>query len=180
VSGTLPWYKRPILPAWFPGWLAASLLIALGFAAAFGFLLDSDSPLVTAAVAGALGFGIALTLLSVVAARYRSGKPNHLAPPAVIWRPIVTGLIVLYPVFWVSDRQIRLPSRHGTAPTLFDGTVAEVIGLLVLFSIVVGLCWTLLNKHRRDENVSAARLFTLAVAIVALGYAAFRAARFHA
>ena len=176
MIGPQPWYKRPILPAWVPGWLAASLLIAFAFAAAFGYFLDTESPLVTAAVAGALGFGIALALFSVVAAKDRSGKPNHLAPPAVIWQPIVTGLIVFFPVFWVSHRQIRLPSHQGLAPTLLEGNAAEVIGLSAFLAFVAGGFCSLLDRRPPRRHVGF-RLLSLSVA--ALRIRGVSRARFH-
>jgi hypothetical protein len=178
MDGPTPWYKRDILPAWLPGWLAASLLIAAGFAAIFGLFLDDPNPFRVAVTAGVLGFALAIVILSFAAIRYRGPAPNRFAPPAVIRYPVVTLVAVVVVIGWASERAIRRSYTQG-GRTLVSGSAAEVIGIAVLFLIVVGLTG-LIAHQRRTSGVRTSTVLSVGVAILGLGYAAVLVFRHHA
>lgn len=167
---TVPFYKRELLPRWFPGWLAASLLVAAGFAVCFGLFLEGNDPVRTAAVAGLIGFALALLILSAATARYRGDKPNPLAPPAVIWRPMMTAVVLAFPLFWSLDRRVTLPLRRGDV-TILTGQAAEFVGIVGMITVasLLGLAIWTAWRHRRV--VEPSMLLSLAVAVVALAVA---------
>ncbi|HJZ89746.1 MAG TPA: hypothetical protein VKE40_02665 [Gemmataceae bacterium] len=159
----VPWYKRNILPAWLPGWLAACLLIAVGFAVMFGIFLEDPHPLEITAKAGFAGFLIGLVTLSVAATRYRGHQPNPFAPPAAVRYPAITGLIALVPFIWVWDREITTgPSRGGRV--LVAGTGAEVLGLIVLLAIAAGLVGAIAAVRRRPGTARLPLVLSLVLA----------------
>ena len=175
-----PWYRRDLLPAWLPTWLVASTLIGLGFAIAFGLGLGDTDPWGTAAVAGALGFGLGLVILTVASARSpKTPEGQRLAPPAVIRKPIFTALLAVIPLIWVMDRRINAPGRHGSGWILVTGTAAEVIGLAALVAVAAAVAWTLLDNRRRRGGVLPSDLLSFAVAGLLLGYAGVRFAGRH-
>ena len=166
-----PWYRRSILPRWIPTWLAVAMLIAIGFALSFGFFLDDANPFRTAAVAGLLGFGIALLIQSVAGARlYRLEMPNPIAPPAYIGRPILTALLVCAPLFTALQRRLSTRSR-----TILTGDAAEALGLLGLFLVAGMILLAIAIECRRLRRIQASMAMSLGVAVVAFGYAAVRA-----
>jgi hypothetical protein len=173
-----PWYKRDILPAWLPGWLAASVLIGAGFAVMFGLFLDDPNPIRVAAVAGVLGFALGIVILSFAAIRYRGPGPNRFAPPAVVRYPVVTLVAVVVVVGWVSEQAIRESYRRGGG-TMFSGVVAEIIGMTVLSFIALGLTG-LVAHDRRAGRVRLSVVLSVATAVGGLIYAAVLLVRHHA
>ncbi|HKB05928.1 MAG TPA: hypothetical protein VKD90_27285 [Gemmataceae bacterium] len=178
MDAPTPWYKRDVIPAWLPGWLAASVLIGAGFALMFGLFLDDPNPLRVAALAGVLGFALGIVILSFAAVQYRGPGPNRFAPPAVVRYPVVTLVAVVVVVGWVSEQAIRRSYRQGGATT-FSGAAAEVIGVLVLVLIAAGLTG-LIAHDRRAGQVRASVVLSLAIAIGGLVYAAVLLIRHHA
>jgi hypothetical protein len=165
----VPWYKRNILPAWLPGWLAASLLIAVGFAVMFGLFLEDPHPYDVAAKAGVAGFLIGVTILSVAAARYRGPKPNPIGPPEVVRYPVITLLVVLLPLRWALEREITTrPSRGGRM--LVAGAGAEALGLIVFLAIAAGLVGAIVAARRRSGTLRLPLVLALAVAGAAFAY----------
>jgi hypothetical protein len=174
MDAPTPWYKRDILPAWAPGWLAASLLIALAFAVIFGVFLEDPHPWRVAGVAGLCGFALAVVILSFAAVRYSGPEPNRFAPPAVIRYPVVTFAVVLWPAGWARDRRILARGRR----TLVSGDAAEVMGLTVLAMIVAGLL--AMFYYRRTGSKRLPVVLSLIVALAAFGYSAVVVIRRHA
>jgi hypothetical protein len=165
----VPWYKRDLLPLCFPGWLAASLLIAAGFAVCFGVFLEGGNRLATAAIAGLIGFGLALAILSIAAGRYRGSKPNPLAPPAVIRRPILTAIVSVWPMMWVLERQVSWP--WGRGGTIVTGKPAEAMGIVVLIVIVGLVALANLAAYRRERRLLPSMLLSLVVTVASLAIA---------
>jgi len=178
IDQPVPWYKRNILPVWVPGWLAACLLIAAGFAVMFGLFLDDANPWRVAAIAAGCGFAIGVVILSAAAMKYRGLRPNPFAPPAVVRYPVVTLMLVLPSMGWAVERRITRAATRGGG-IIVDGDAAEVIGLVVLFSIVAGLT-LLVVRHRRRGVLGIPAGLSLAVAVMAFGYAIVRVVQYHA
>jgi hypothetical protein len=162
-----------------PGWLAASLMIAAGFAVAFGIFLDSENPLLVAAGAGAIGFGFALVILSIAAARAKPGQSSSILPPAVIRLPLLTAVLALYPLIMVTDRAVRLPRRRGSSTLLYDGDPAEATGLGGLLIIAIGVGLAIWTERRKSNSVRTSMVLSFVVALGILAYAIVRVIRFH-
>lgn len=167
-----PWYRRPLLPAWFPTWLAVALLIAVGFGAAFGLLLDDPNPLRVTAVATPIGFGLAIVVLSLAAAKYRGDKPNPIAPPEVIRYPVLTGIFTLWPLSWALDREVGWPGGGG----LFTGELAVAFGLLGLLAIAGLLGLAVWTDRRQTGSFRSSKVLSFLVPVGALVYAVVRVA----
>jgi len=166
-----PFYRRNLLPSWFPGWLAACLLIALGFAVSFGVFLVSENRFLSAMYAGLLGFAFGLAILSIVAVRQRPGQTYRLAPPAAIRNPIVTALVAVYPFIAVTDRSIRWPRRRGHSPELAGGTAAEALGLIGLSIIALFIVVRIWHDRRTMGIIRPSLVLSLLIAVGVLAFA---------
>ena len=165
-----PWYKRDLLPAWMPVWLAASALIALGFGVIFGLFLEDEGSWRVGLVAGTIGFGMGLVILTLASARSPdTPEGQRLAPPAVIRKTILTAVVALIPFIWVTDRRIRVPGRRGRNWTILTGAGAELIGLTALFLLALVAVWYV-HDRRRHGGVRTSDVLSLAVAGLAFGY----------
>jgi hypothetical protein len=166
-----PWYKRDLLPSWVPGWLVACVLIGLGFAVSFGLLLGDENPWGAAAVAGAIGFGFGLMILSWASATTRATPDGHrLTPPEAIRWPIVTALLCLVPFFWMTEGRIGMSISRG-GRTVLEGVAVEIIALTALVLIAAGVGWRVRETWRRDRRLAAAEVLSLVVALSVAGYA---------
>lgn len=167
-----PWYRRPLLPAWFPTWLAVAVLIAVGFGAAFGLLLDDPNPLWVGAVATLIGFGLAIIVLSLAAARYRGEKPNPIAPPAVVRYPVLTAILTLWPLSWALDREVRWPGRRGGV--MLAGEAAVALGIVGLLVIAALIAMAIETDRRHTGVVRPSKVLALLVPVGALVYVVCR------
>jgi hypothetical protein len=133
-----PWYHRSLLPEWFSEWLAASVLIAIGFGVCFGLFLESRNPWIVAGVAGAIGFDIALVVLSLASARsLNTPEGQRLAPPALVRLPILTAMFGLGPFFWLTEGQIAI------------GAATDILGIAWLTLVVAAMAWRVRASLRR-------------------------------
>jgi glycerol uptake facilitator-like aquaporin len=175
-----PWYRRDLLPAWMPVWLGVSLLIALGFGVIFGLFLDDEGSWRVGLVATGIGFGLALIILSAASARSpNTPEGQRLAPPEVIRKPVLVGIVTLWPYSWMTERRVSL-SPAKSWKTIVQGTIAEVAGTVLVVLIVATLTWHVYEVRRRDGRWRASDLLALGVAVLMLGHGLFAIARRHA
>ena len=174
-----PWYKRDLLASWLPVWLGASLLIALGFGVIFGLFLEDEASWRVGLVATGLGFALALVILSVASAKSpNTPEGQRLAPPAVVRKPILIGIVTLWPYSWMTESRVSL-SPAKSWKTIVQGTIAEVAGTVLVVLIVAVLTWHVYEVRRRDGRWRASDLLALGVAVLMLGHGLLAIARRH-
>jgi HEAT repeat protein len=110
----LPWYKRPILPPWMPGWLLACVLGGLGFGLSLEFVVKPNW-LSRAAIFG-IGFLLVLIVLTLAHAKTPpEQRDSALFPPAWIRIPLIVVVVLFIIGAWVKD-QIRGPAPPANLP----------------------------------------------------------------
>src|SRR5262249_40986085 len=129
--------------------------------------LKGGNRLATAAIAGLVGFGLALVVLSIAAERSRKDWPNNLAPPAAVRRPILTAIVSVWPMLWVLQREVMWPGLG----TVVGGGAAEVIGIVGSVVIVCLLGLANVRDYRREGIVASSMVLSLGVAMIALAIA---------
>jgi hypothetical protein len=162
-----PWHQRSLLPPGIPEWLAVSVLIAVGFGLCFALFLDAPNPWATGLVAAAIGFGLALLVLTLTSAKSsKTPEGQRIAPPAVVRRPILTGIPTVIPLMWAVTG--RIDFTRGNLG--LKGPAAEVLGVLGLLVVVAGVALVVWDERRREGRIKPSGVLALAVAVGGLAW----------
>jgi hypothetical protein len=162
-----PWYQRSLLPPWLPEWLAVSVLIAVGFGICFALFLDTPSPWKTGLVATAIGFGLALLVLTLASAKSpKTPEGQRIAPPAVVRRPFLAGIATVIPLMWAINGQIDF-TRGNLA---LKGPAVGIVGVLGLLVVAAGVALIVWDERRREGRIQPSGMLALAVAVGGLAW----------
>ncbi len=143
-------YNRPILPGWFPDWLAICLVLGVICAIAGWFVLEDDQRNVLNLL-GTFGFGFAcgaiiLTLAHAKVQRNQRGTPLPRAsffPPVWIEVSVFAALVVALGYSAVAARQL---GGWKQTPPLLTGAVAVIVGFFLI--VGTGVASAALALHR--------------------------------
>jgi hypothetical protein len=167
------WYHyQPPLPAWFPGWLVACLVVGTTTFLAFWFGLNELSWKLFVLSFG-LGFGMTLCILVLA---FLKAKPEQqrssLNPPIYVRLPVLAALVVAPGVNIVWREEITAGARRGDR-VIAQGPVAVAIGFLLIAAPIPWNVWVL-RRHPRPVPVCVGAVAALVVVAIGFGIALAR------
>jgi hypothetical protein len=165
------YYQLP-LPAWFPGWLVACMVVGTTTFLAFWYGLNELNWKLFGLSFG-LGFSMTLCILALVSAKVKPDQKNSgLYPPMYIRLPVYAALFVGSGLAMVWRQEITTGASRGNR-VIAQGPAAVVFGLVTMAAPIPWNVWLLRRQPRRvPERVGAAA--ALVVVAIGLGIALSR------